>query len=184
MTIEQETIALLKSGNREAFREVFNAFFKPLCGFANRYVVNHAEVEDLVQEVFVVFWENKANFSHSNSIKTFFYTSVRNKCLNHLKQLAVRLKHEDSLVRELESDHLIANVIIEDESFNQLYIEIKKLPESSKKIMLLALKGLKNKEIASELNISENTVKTQKKIAYRKLKDKLSPSLNAILLSL
>ena len=50
--------------------------------------------------------------------------------------------------------------------------------------MLLALNGLKNKEIAAELNISENTVKTQKKIAYAKIKAKLDPVMRAILLSL
>ena len=50
--------------------------------------------------------------------------------------------------------------------------------------MILALKGLKNNEIATELNISVNTVKTQKKIAYAKLKMNLDPVLRAILLSL
>ena len=51
-------------------------------------------------------------------------------------------------------------------------------------IMILALNGLKNQEIADELNISINTVKTQKKIAYSKLKQKLEPRLAPILLSL
>jgi RNA polymerase sigma-70 factor (ECF subfamily) len=48
----------------------------------------------------------------------------------------------------------------------------------------LALNGLKNQEIAEELNISLNTVKTQKKIAYSKLKDRLGHRFNAVLLSL
>ena len=98
--------------------------------------------------------------------------------------MAVRHKHEAILIYELESDQFLANQVIEEESFNQLYVEINHFPESARKIMLLALKGLKNKEIANELGISENTVKTQKKIAYSKLKKKLSPTLNAILLSL
>jgi RNA polymerase sigma-70 factor (ECF subfamily) len=50
--------------------------------------------------------------------------------------------------------------------------------------MILALKGLKNQEIADELNISVNTVKTQKKIAYAKLKDNLNPVAWVILLTL
>lgn len=96
----------------------------------------------------------------------------------------VRSNIENSLIYELESEHYYGNHVIEEEVFNQLYEEISHLPESAQKVMLLALKGLKNKEIADELGISANTVKTQKKIAYSKLKKKLSPTMNAILLSL
>jgi RNA polymerase sigma-70 factor (ECF subfamily) len=63
-------------------------------------------------------------------------------------------------------------------------LEIKLLPEASREIMILALNGLKNQEIADELNISINTVKTQKKIAYSKLKQKLEPRILTILMSL
>ena len=58
------------------------------------------------------------------------------------------------------------------------------LPDSAQEIMILALNGMKNQEIADELNISINTVKTQKKIAYSKLKQKLEPRFETVLLSL
>jgi RNA polymerase sigma-70 factor (ECF subfamily) len=74
--------------------------------------------------------------------------------------------------------------VIEEETFNLLLAEIKNLPESAREIMILALNGLRNQEIADELNISINTVKTQKKIAYSKLKQKLEPRLEPLLLSL
>lgn len=91
--------------------------------------------------------------------------------------MSVRQKHEEQLIHELESTELFNQQVIEEDTFNLLYREIEKLPKSAKKIMLLALKGLKNKEIAETLAISENTVKTQKKIAYSKLKDKLSKTM-------
>ena len=91
--------------------------------------------------------------------------------------MSVRQKHEEQLIHELESTELFNQQVIEEDTFNLLYREIEKLPKSAKKIMLLALKGLKNKEIAETLGISENTVKTQKKIAYSKLKDKLSKTM-------
>jgi DNA-binding NarL/FixJ family response regulator len=50
--------------------------------------------------------------------------------------------------------------------------------------MMLALNGLKNQEIADELDISLNTVKTQKKIAYSKLKDRLGHKFTAVFLYL
>ena len=169
--------------NRKTFESIFDNHFNALCAFGYRYIADTFAVEDMVQEVLVSFWEKRQNFEHKNAIKAFLYTSVRNKCLNHIKHQTVLKKHEESLIYELESEQFFTHHIIEEETFNQLYVEINHLPESAQKIMLLAVKGLKIKEIATTLGISENTVKTQKKIAYSKLKKKLSPTMNAILLS-
>lgn len=141
-------------------------------------------MEDLVQDCFIHFWENKSNFDQLATIKSFLYTSVRNKCLNQIKHENVKQKHEGQIAYELHSEHSFKNHIIEEETFNLLHAEIQNLPDAAKNIMLLALNGLKNPEIAEELNVSVNTVKTQKKIAYAKLKDKLSVTNFSILLTL
>lgn len=133
-----------------------------------------------MQDTFITFWENKDRFTELNPTKAFLYTSVRNKCLNHLKHKLVKEKHETSLIHELESDTIFTEKVIIEDSFGQLYTEINNLPESPHKIILLSLKGLKNKEIAEKLNISENTVKTQKKIAYSKLREKLGNKMTMI----
>ena len=140
-------------------------------------------MEDTVQEAFISLWEKRKHFDHLNALKAFLYTSVRNKCLNHLKHQAVLQKHETALIYELESEQFFTNHIIEEETFNQLFAEIRNLPQAAQEIMLLALNGLKNQEIADELNLSVNTVKTQKKIAYSKLKKKLSPVFRVLVLS-
>lgn len=174
----------INRGDRKAFREVFESYFSALTAFGYKYVPDQSAVEDMVQEAFISFWEKRQDFDHLNALKSFLYTSVRNKCLNHIKHQAVLKKHEAALVYELESDHQFSRQVIEEETFNQLLVEIKRLPESAREIMVLALNGLKNQEIADELNISINTVKTQKKIAYSKLKEKLGPRFETLLLCL
>lgn len=159
-------------------------YFTTLCAFGYKYIGDRSETEDIIQEVFISFWEHKKEFANINSIKSFLYTSARNRCLNSLKHRIVVQKHEADLIYQLESEQFFTNEVIEEDAFNQLYLEIKNLPEASQKIMLLALKGLKNREIAEKLGVSENTVKTQKKIAYAKLKVKLQPSALGILMSL
>ena len=47
------------------------------------------------------------------------------------------------------------------------------MPEQQKEIILLSMKGLKVKEIAASLELSENTVKTQKKRAYQFIRKEL-----------
>lgn len=182
--MEQNALNAIPQIDKKAFKSIFDRHYKPLCAFGCRYIKDAFVTEDLVQEVFSSLWEKKSDFNHENAIKSYLYTSVRNKCLNHLKHKAVLQKHEERLIYELESQSFFTQHLIEEDTFNQLYVEVEGLPKAAKKVILLALKGLKNKEIAAALSISENTVKTQKKIAYSKLKKKLSPMVNGILLSL
>ena len=176
-------VGLVNAGDKHAFKQVFDQYFKALCAFSYKYIKSQQEVEDLIQEVFVSFWEHKKDFENFDGIRAFLYTSARNRCLNYLKHLNVKKKHESSLIYELESEQFFTRHVIEEEVFNQLYSEIRSLPDGSQKIMLLALKGLKNKEIAEKLGVSENTVKTQKKIAYARIKVNLGSILRGILLS-
>lgn len=182
--MEQGSHKKILNIDKNLFKSIFDQHVKALSAFGYRYVQESFVVEDMIQEVFISFWEKRESFTHEKAIKAFLYTSVRNKCLNHLKHKDVLQKHEKSLIYELESEAFFTQHVIEEETFNQLYKEIEHLPKAAQKVILLALKGLKNKEIAALLNVSENTVKTQKKIAYRKLKQKLSPIVNGILLSL
>lgn len=167
--------------DKGTYQTYFDHYFRPLCAFGYRFIADTEAIQDLVQSVFISLWDQRDNFENEKAVKAYLYTSVKNKCLNHLKHLSVREKHEQQLIYELESGQTYTQQILEEDVFHLLYQEIEKLPKSAKRIMLLALKGLKNKEIAETLKISENTVKTQKKIAYSKLKDRLSESMLSFL---
>lgn len=182
--MENALIKQFISGDKKAFKIVFDKYYNALCAFTYKYIPDQSEIEDIVQDVFISFWEHKKAFDHEDSLKAYLFTSTRNKCLNTLKHNLVKQKHEASLIYELESEHFFIRQVIEEDTFNLLYQEINELPLSAQKIMLLALKGRKNKEIAEKLRISENTVKTQKKIAYAKIKANLGPAIKGILLSL
>ena len=172
-----------KKGDKRSFQLIFDEMYQRLCAYSSRYLYDDQEVEDLVQDSFITLWNKRGDFDHINAIKSFLYTSVRNKCLNVLKHQTVIKEHESRLIYELENSDS-EQAIVAEEYYGRLYSEIKELPEASQKIMVLALRGLKNREIAEELGISENTVKTQKKIAYAKLKERLSPVMFSWLLSL
>ena len=173
---------LLKPVDKKSFKELFDQNFNALCSFAVRYVQDAYSAEDIVQETFIQFWNKKETFEHINAVKAYLYKSVRNKCLNFIRDQAVLQRNKSTY--DIESDEVFEHHIIEEETFNILFNEIKNLPDSSKEVMLLALNGLKNQEIADELNVSINTVKTQKKIAYAKLKTRIHPIMNNVLLCL
>ncbi|MBV6641755.1 MAG: RNA polymerase sigma-70 factor [Cyclobacteriaceae bacterium] len=178
-----ELIERFKTGDKNSLNQLFHQYFHRLCAFCHQYINDVAIAEDIVQDTFISLWDKRTDFTHPQALKSFLYTTVRNKCLNHIKHQLVVQKHESSVIHELHDDEDFSRRVIEEEVFGQLYEEIKALPEGAHKIMALVLKGLKNREIAEILGISENTVKTQKKIAYARLKAKLDPVLYDFLLT-
>ena len=159
---EELLITGLHKANGLAFKEIFKLYYHPLCMYAYRYV----------QDAFLNLWERRREFHALNAIRSFLYLSVRNACLNWLKHLAVRQRNEmdfaSFLQEELEDD-----CILEDTIHARLYVAIEELPDRAREIVLMSLKGASNPEIALNLGISLNTVKTVKLRAYRVLREKL-----------
>lgn len=176
--MERFLIDDIVGGHRSAFAKLYEIMFSPLCAFGQKYLNDSLLVEDFVQESFISFWNQRKDFTNLSAIKSYLYTCLKNSCLNYLKHQMVKRNNEQEVIQRFESDNFYQHAIIEEETFNKLYAEIKVLPESTQKVMLLALNGLKNPEIADELGVSVNTVKTLKKNAYGKLRQKLAPSLH------
>ena len=159
----------IKLTDETQFRSIFDKYCISLCMFANQYVENDALAADIVQECFVKLWQLRDNFMYVHQIKSFLYTSVRNKSLNELEHTKVMNEYAQK-VQEMSKDSFFQDKVIAEESYRILVDAIEKLPPQMKSIMQLALEGKSNPEIAETLNISGETVHSQKKIAYRKLR--------------
>lgn len=156
---------------KSELRKMFDTYYEALVKYANRFLILTDECEDLVQDVFVGLWEKENTFPDETSLKVFLYKTVRNKCYNVIKHNKVKDKYAESIVISLEDDNLFLNQILEEEIVRQLYQAIDVLPERKKEIIKLSLKGLKNNEIAEELGIKLQTVKTLKSQSYKILRE-------------
>ena len=155
----------IKSGDVKAFEELFEQLYPSMCVVAKSYVNDEEVAEDIVQEAFIKLWNNRENYENISSLKSFLYVMVKNISLNRVRREKLDKKYEDSVEeRQVES---FSHKIIEEETYRILHQAIDALPAQSKKIMKLSLQGAQNQEIASNLGISINTVKTLK---YRALK--------------
>ena len=175
-------ITKLHGDNGLAFKEIFKLYYHPLCMYAYRYVQDDTITDDFVQDAFLNFWERRGEFHALAAIRSFLYLSVRNACLNWLKHLSVRQRNEmdfASFLQEEPED----DFILEDTVHAKLYAAIEELSDRTREIVLMALKGASNPEIASTLGVSQNTVKTVKLRAYRVLRKKLK-DFNRLLLLL
>ncbi|AFL79727.1 RNA polymerase sigma-70 factor, Bacteroides expansion family 1 [Aequorivita sublithincola DSM 14238] len=159
------------------YRSLFDALYPPLCLFANKYLNDMDTSKDIVQEVFIKIWEKQPAFTHLNTTKAYFYTTVKNHCLNYLKS-----KHYKTIANAnpldltmQQSEEYFYSEIVTAETYNQLYKAINTLPKKSAKVITLSLNKYTTNEIAEELNITPSTVRTQKSLAYQKLKGLLAP---------
>jgi len=66
-----------------------------LVNYACKIIQDAEASEDIVQQLFVVFREKKDSFESDLNIKSYFYRSVHNKCLNELKHLKVKQSYKE-----------------------------------------------------------------------------------------
>lgn len=158
--------------NLNAFRKLFDNFYTVLCLFAERYTEDSELAADIVQDCFIKLWQRREDFSFLHQVKSFLYTSVRNSALNELERLKVRENYADKVLTKNE-DSFFRDQVVEEESYRILICSIEKLPAQTRKVMMLALEGKDNKQIAAELSVSDGTIHTLKKIAYKRLRTDL-----------
>jgi RNA polymerase sigma-70 factor (family 1) len=180
-TISDKTI-LLDNNETLSYNTLFNEMYAGLCLFAERFLIVSADGEDLVQEVFVKLWDKFEDFDALNPIKAYLYQSVRNACLNQIRHEKVKKKYEDEQVYHLNSESFFYQQVVEEEGRRLIKQCISELPPQCRKVLQLSMNDLKNAEIADDLGISINSVKTQKAIAYKTLRLKLQGAFDILMI--
>lgn len=163
-------------GDQKAFQVIFHQHYKALCYFAQSIILDRQEAEDLVQETFSKLWNKRADFPTANSIKAFLYIATKNASLNFIKSRERQLSREKEFSYLLD-DELPADfdpILTETEIISELYAEIENLPKQCQRVFKMSyLEGVKNEDIATHLNISYNTVRTQKLRALKLIRSSL-----------
>ncbi len=174
LTMDNEDIRLkelFERDQQEAFRELFTQFYKPLVVAARIYTGNNPESEDIVQQVFVKFWEEGLHNKINTSFRRYLHISVRNTCFNHLKQLKPAHHPEPNTEQEQLVEEAMDFLLHQEELqvFEEAY---KELPPQSRKVFeLVYFSDQSYKDAALKLNLSVNTVKSHLKNALRILKN-------------
>jgi RNA polymerase sigma-70 factor (ECF subfamily) len=168
---EQYILKQIRNRDIGAFEILFNNFKKPLTLFAQQFVFDLHAGEDIVQEIFIHFWENAHRIEIRTSLKSYFYQSTKNRCYNHLRNKNIYDKHNLLYIESLLASN--DNDIFNNEEINEsLEKAIEKLPSEMKRIMTLKyLEKKKITEVSNILNISNNTTKTQLMRGKQKLKE-------------
>jgi len=177
-------IAQVVRGDLNAFEMVFREYYKPLVRYGNTFLRDSDETEDVVQQVFVSFWEKRTEMNVHSSLRSMLYTSVRNACLNKLKHQKVRLQHVAE-VQYVNSEQDTSDTLEANELNQQLQHAISKMPEQCGRIFKMSrFEQLRYQEIADELGISIKTVENQMGKALKIAREHLSDYLPLLILFL
>ncbi|MCD0486701.1 RNA polymerase sigma-70 factor [Pedobacter sp. MC2016-14] len=182
-TEERDLLALVKTGDYSAFKTIYNKYWSILYASAYNVLRDKDSSMDIVQEIFIWFWEHRLNWTLT-SCKGYLLTAVKFKVANYIRNDKVRSTFFDQLadLQEVVADDI--NLMIEVAELRQ-FIDtfINDLPEKCREIFHLSRVGqLSNREIAEKLGISEKTVANQINTALNKLRKRLGSSNYLLLL--
>lgn len=174
--IIQHLLSKLKDNDENAFRKLYDIFFPKITRYSEYFLKSAHQSEDIVSDVFLELWKNRKKLSGVNNLEGYIYTITKNKAIQSINQDKKRkyssydLDHFTFLI-----DHVSPEEIqIQKELEITINEAINELPKRCRLIFLMAREdGLKYREIAEKLSISEKTVNAQMVTAIKKLTEYL-----------
>jgi RNA polymerase sigma-70 factor (family 1) len=172
---DQKLTELLSDEDRNAFAQIFKRYYRILLIHAYKKLEQLEVAEDVVQEVFSALWQKRDRISVSTNLSGYLYTSVKNRALDLIARKKTETRYVDSLKYFVESAVVLTDHLVREKQMKEIIErEISKLPSKMRRVFELSRNHhLSHKEIASELNLSEQTVTDQIKKALKILRTKV-----------
>ncbi len=150
--------AEIKKGNRKSFEKLFKDYYNDLFAYTSVFIENKELAEEIVLDVFTNLWVNRKKITIYGDLKPYLLKAVKNRAIS-----ALRMKKNNFLGDEFLSNYASEcnpeKKIITKEEKTKITNALQLIPPRSREVFVLhRFEGLKYKEIAELLGISQNTV--------------------------
>jgi RNA polymerase sigma-70 factor (ECF subfamily) len=170
-----DIVKALNSGNHKSFELLFETHYSALCRYACSIVNDASEAEDIVQKVFCKLWDQRSEIDIRTSVKSYLYRIVHNESLNLVHQRTSRAELNMTVVRwggEQTDD--VNDMVAASELQKAIEKAISSLAPQCRKVFEMSrIEQLSYSEIASNLQISINTVENHISKALKLLRVEL-----------
>lgn len=169
---EREALRRMKENDdKAAFAFLYNLYWPKVYNFARLYIITLYDVEDIVQEVFIRFWEGRSSIDEDQNMEGYLFIIIRNLIFNCSRKKLNEDFYKMTILDAIEESYNIEEEL--DAANLKVYIDslIDLLPPRQQEVFRLSRdKQLSYKEIAAELQISERTVENHISEALKFLK--------------
>ncbi len=165
----------IQLGNKEEFKQLYLDNYGAMVNFAYSKTNDIELSKEIVQNVFVKFWNNSSNIDIKTSIKSYLFTMVRNSIIDNFR----KKERETEYTKSLSENGYVYTDNHEEQDLIELKYHLKKaistLKEKRRRIFELnKYEGLTYKEIARYLNISERAVEDNIAKAIKEIRNYFS----------
>lgn len=178
---DYDLIALLKADDKAAFDTLYGRYFGKLFNHAYEKLRDRFLAQEVVQELFVSFWQNRHKIEVRTSLAAYFFVAIRYLIIN---QYTKQMVYEQNIDKIVLTQNQITDETNEWLDYKDLQTEyeaaLQQLPDKCREVFIMSRNGSTNKEIAIATNISTKTVEQHITKALRTLRILLTSRLNSL----
>ena len=179
---EEQLLAALKRGDKDAFALIYNAYVGKSYNFVYALVKDEETAKDIVQDTFIKVYLKRDTISKVSSFSSYLFKMLRNAVMDHFDSEIVRLRY----LARLQHSEDFADVVNERMNVNELSEQIEsalaRMPKQRQHIFRLSrYKGVPNQEIARMFGISKRTVENHLTNALRDIRKNISDKVSVFI---
>lgn len=181
MNDESALVKQLRQSNQAAFEEVCHRYARRIYAYCDRFTCARSDTEELVQDVFLELWNYRSRMLPDSSVEALLFTIARRKGINSFRSRINSPVFEDyvNYIHQLEDSEKDSFGF--DELINRVRTIISTMPPAIGRVVELSLIAqLSNHEIATQLSISDKSVRNRLSEGLALLRRHLTPVLNTL----
>ena len=159
--ISQESLLSgCRKNDRRSQELLYRHFSRKMYALCLSYTGERSLAQDILQESFIKVFKNIGQYKNDGSLEGWIRRIVTNTAIDHIRKRKITNEFIES--EPADAELYTHNIALKIMGFNELMKQVDRLPEGARLIFnMYALDGYSHKEIATELNITEGTSKSQ-----------------------
>lgn len=177
---EKQLLKKISGGNEKAFRTLYDAYIDRLSIFTFKLCKSKTIAEEIVQDIFLKLWTNRADLLYIDAPEAYIFTMARNKTIDHLRRLAKETGLLTVLTEQIQASNNEIDEKLDAEALRQLIeTAVSQLSTQKQQVFQLSRhEGLSHDEIAERMQLSKSTVKNHLSETLKHIREHISQQPN------